>query len=501
MPEIRPTLPLKIFLSYSHHDEKLCARFLVNLGQLKNDGLIEPWTDRKITAGAEWAGAIDDNLNSAQVIILLVSPDFLDSPYCNDVEMNRAMERHQKGEAQVVPLILKKCDWETSRFASLQALPKGAKPVVDWKREDGFVDAAKGLRRLIEELCNPAPVPVRAVHMAVRRHPWRWAAGTVLALALLAGVWLWSNSRRYLKQGTDLLNIGRYPDAKPALAMAKKLNPLSTLAGCGLAAVELDGLRSDQSRFTQRLKEANHDYPRCAYLKVLSGDQEYLKGDRKGALDDYQEAVKREPGLAEAYFDIGRIRDLEGDPDGALEPYQKAAALSPTPAYHNNLGDLYFRRGEYDKAIEEYGQVANFPLSALEVAKVYRLQNNLDDAAGREEDAKSWLQQPAIQQAELSRAWAFEVSPTEQVRLVRIEEKQCYAELELAVTKFLQGDEGQAARVTLPATLGESGKCHSRKKQFTEILAWELRRLSNEVPQLTKGCEEFATKFLGVSLN
>lgn len=298
-----------------------------------------------------------------------------------------------------------------------------------------------------------------------------------------------------------MLNVGRYADARSALLESKRLNPLSRAAGCGLAAVELDAIRSDRVTFEQRLGEANHQYPHCAYLKVLSGDQKYLIGDREGALAEYQKAVQRDPGLAEAYFDTGRIRDLEGDPDGALEPYQKAAALSPaTPAYHNNLADLYFRRQEYDKALGEYGQVTNFPLSALEAAKIYRLQNKLTDAAGREEDAVQWLKDPSMQLAEQQRAWAFEVSPTQQVRLVLLDEKLCYAELELAMTQFLQGDDSEATSM-VPAALGKSGSCRSRRTELTGILRWELHRLGSEVPRLAKGSEEFAANYLGTSID
>jgi len=501
MPEALPTPPLRIFISYSHQDDELCKQFLDHLSQLEREGLIAPWSDQHLTAGEDWAGAINENLNSAHVVILLVSRGFLASKYCNDVEMDRAIERDQKGETRVVPLILRPCDWKTSRFSRLQALPKGGKPIVDWRtRDHGFLDAVEGLRRLIQEICNPAPAPVRAVQTTMRRNPWRWAGASILAAMLLAGWWLSSSSRHYLKQGTDLLNVGRYADARGALEKAKRLNPLSGAAACGLEAVELDAMRSNQVRFERRLGEAKNAYPRCAYVKMLSGDQKYSAKDLKGALTEYQGAVRREPQLAEAYFDMGRILDVEGDPDGALKPYQKAAELSPgTSAYHNNLADLYFRREDYDKAIEEYGQVANFPFAALQAAKIYRLQNKLDDAGGREEDAIRWLQDPSVQRDEQAQAWALDVSATQQVRLSVLEEKQCYAELELAMTKFLLGVESRAASA-VPTVLGESGKCHSRLRELTDILRWELRRLGNEAPQLTKGCEGFA-KYLGTTLN
>jgi TPR repeat protein len=497
MPEPRLVPPLSVFLSYSHRDEELCERFLVHLSQLKRDGLIEAWNDRRITAGAEWAGAIDEHLNSAHIIILLVSADFLASDYCNDIEMRRALERSQKGEARVVSVILRPCDWETSPFAGLQALPKGGEPVVNWKSNDhGFVDAVKGLRRLIMELCGPGPVRVQILQAAIRRYPWRWVGGLAVAAALFVCWLLSSNSRRYLNQGTDLLNVGLYAEAQPALQRAKKLNPFSRRAGCGLEAIQLDAMRSDRVQFEQHLNEANREYPHCAYLKMLTGDQKYREGDRQEALTEYQEAVKLEPQLAEAYFNMGRILDLQGDPDSALKPYQKAAQLSPgTSHYHNNLAGLYFRLGDYDKAIEEYGQVSKFPLASLEASRIYRLQNKLDDAFGREEDAIQWLKEPSVQLAEEPNAWAFDVSPTQQVRLGPFKEKECYAELELAVTMYLQGEEDKAANEVSAAF----GKCRSRQGELKDILKWELHRLGGEVHTLTQPSDNFVRKFLAPS--
>jgi len=488
--------PFKIFLSYSHHDEDLCDRFLVHLAQLKREGLIEPWHDRKITAGSEWVGAIDDNLNAADVVVLLVSADFLASDYCNDIEIKRAMERSAGGGAQVVPVILRPCDWETSRFAQLQALPTGGKPVVDWKSEDhGFLDVAKELRRMLIELCGPAPVRTRVwVQTQVRRHPWRWAAISLIAVVLLIYGALWSASRSYLRQGTSLLDIGLYPEAKPALEQARRLSPLSGSAGCGLKAIEVDVLRSKPAEFEATLREASREYPHCAYLRLLLGDQKYIAGDREGALVEYQQAVQREPKLAEAYFNMGRIWELNGEPDKALAQYQKAAELSPgTPRYHNNLANLYFHGNEYDKAIAEYGQVTEFPLSALEAANIYRLQGKLEDAAGRELDAISWLKEGSVQLMEQKYGWDLDISPTQQVRLGPLPEKECYAELELATTKYLQGDAGSA----LIAVSANMAKCERRKKELSSILKWELYRLGGEVHQFTQRTDEFADKFLG----
>jgi hypothetical protein len=507
MPDTQPRPPLKVFLSYSHHDDDMRQRFVVHLSQLTRDGLIAPWSDRQIKPGDDWAGAIDENLNSAQIIILLASPDFLASNYINDVEMDRAMERDRKGEARVVPLILKPSDWQSTRFARLQALPTGGKPVVDWPSWDhGFDDAVAGLRRMVHEMRNPAPPPVTAVRKEVSRHPWLWSFGLVIVTALLVSWWLWSNSQGYLRQGTTLLNVGRYADARPALEQAKKWNHFSSTASCGLEAIRLDSLRKD-GQFKAFLDQANRNYPNCAYLTMLNGDQKYLADDREGALAEYQKAIKLEPDLAEGQFNVGRIQVLDGHPDEALGPLKKAAELSPgTPAYHNNLAALYFQRRDYDEAIQEYGKVAEFPLSALEAATIFRLQSNLEAAtdregklemaAEREEDAIKWLQRPTAESVEQGHAWAFDVSLEEQRRLGPLDEKQCYADLESAATRYLQGDES-AAKERTNAAIGKSGKCKTRRADLTAILKWEMRRLGGEVPQLTKRTDEYTAKYLG----
>jgi len=489
----RPVPPLRVFLSYSHQDDELCEQFLKHLSELKRQRLIEPWHDRRITPGAEWAGAIDAHLEAADIIILLVSADFLASDYCNDVEMKRALERSQSGGARVVPVILRPCDWEASRFAGFQALPKGGKPVVDWPTADhGFTDTVKGLRRLIAELCGSAPVVAKVLETVVRRHPWRWACGAVFAAGVIALVILLASAQRYLNQGTDLLNTGQYAAARPLLARAKSLNPLSRAVGCAWQAVELDASHVDE----RQIEDANREFPKCPYLLMLRGDRKYMRDDLAGALDDYQEAAKSEPKLAEAHFNLGIVLDRQGKPDSALPEYRTAVQLSPgIPRYHQNLADAYFRAEAYDNAIEEYGYMGEFPLAALELAKIYCLQNKLEEAQGREEDAARWLKDPAVQRVEEQNqnGWLFEVGPLNAVRLGPLVEKQCYADLELALTRFLAGDEGIASVVRAAFE-----KCSSRKTELKEILTWELHKLGSQNAKVSERADKFAEWFLGV---
>jgi hypothetical protein len=149
----RPMQPVEVFLSYSHKDERLRDKLATHLSQLKHEGLITDWHDRKIGAGTEWAGQIDEHLNAARIILLLVSADFLASRYCYDVEMKRALARHGAGEARVIPVVLKPCDWHTAPFGKLKALPKDGLPVTKWKnRDEAFTDVARGIRAAVEEL-------------------------------------------------------------------------------------------------------------------------------------------------------------------------------------------------------------------------------------------------------------------------------------------------------------------------------------------------------------
>jgi hypothetical protein len=151
------TRPVRLFYSYSHKDEILRDELEEALALLKRQGLISGWHDRRIGAGEEWKGAIDKNLEEAQVILLLVSSSFLASDYCWDVETKRAVERHDRGEARVIPIILRPCDWQKAPFAKLQALPKDGKAVTSWSnRDEAWTDVTKGIRRAIESLsANP----------------------------------------------------------------------------------------------------------------------------------------------------------------------------------------------------------------------------------------------------------------------------------------------------------------------------------------------------------
>jgi tetratricopeptide (TPR) repeat protein len=165
---------VEVFYSYAHEDASLRDTLEKHLSLLHRQGVISQWHDRQITAGTNWAQAVDEHLERASVILLLISADFLASDYCYGIEMKRALERHQANEAHVIPILLRWVDWKDAPFAHIQALPTDAKPITAWhNRDEAFTDVAAGIRRVIEDLVLlPASTP-QAILPAVWNVPYR----------------------------------------------------------------------------------------------------------------------------------------------------------------------------------------------------------------------------------------------------------------------------------------------------------------------------------------
>lgn len=143
----------RLFCSYSHKDEELRAELEIHLKALQRRKYIEVWHDRKISGGTEWEAEIDKNLEQADIILLLVSPDFMASDYCFDVEMKRALERHEAGEARVIPVIVRAVDWGWAPFSKLNALPKDGRATKLWPdRDEAWVNVSAGIAKVVEEL-------------------------------------------------------------------------------------------------------------------------------------------------------------------------------------------------------------------------------------------------------------------------------------------------------------------------------------------------------------
>jgi hypothetical protein len=150
----RVICPVSVFYSYSHHDAELRGTLERHLSAVRRTGKISGWHDRQIGAGAEWKNEIDSHLREADIVLLLVSADFLASDYCYDIEMTTALERHRRKEAVVIPVMLREVDITGTPLADLQALPAGL-PILSRGQGQGFLDqafreVAEGIRQTVD---------------------------------------------------------------------------------------------------------------------------------------------------------------------------------------------------------------------------------------------------------------------------------------------------------------------------------------------------------------
>jgi hypothetical protein len=150
---LRTLQPIKIFYCYAHEDRDLRDRIDKHLGVLKRRGHVVVWYDREIQAGTEWEREIERQLSTADIVLLLVSADFVHSDYCYSREMQRALEMHKQGKVCILPILLRPVDWQDAPFAKLQMLPTGAKPITSWSDpEEAFEDVAKQIRAVVRTL-------------------------------------------------------------------------------------------------------------------------------------------------------------------------------------------------------------------------------------------------------------------------------------------------------------------------------------------------------------
>jgi len=148
--------PVKLFYSYSHKDMELCDELETHLKSLHDLGVISTWYDRKIELGAKWEKSIEDNLNAADIILLLISANFLSSDSCKK-EKEQAMKRYDagKGKVVVIPISLEPCHSKGQDFMKLQGLPSDFKPVTTWNnRNQAFAEIAEGIREAAEKIAT-----------------------------------------------------------------------------------------------------------------------------------------------------------------------------------------------------------------------------------------------------------------------------------------------------------------------------------------------------------
>src|SRR3954462_15012841 len=147
---------VKAFISYSHADVHFKDELEKHLATLRRNGEIESWTDTMISPSEVWNESISKSLNTADLIICLISADFINSDYCYDIEMKDALTRHNSGKAQIIPIIIRSCDWSDTPFSTIQVLPTLGKPIHEWPDQDqAYMNVVDGLKKSIRAISQP----------------------------------------------------------------------------------------------------------------------------------------------------------------------------------------------------------------------------------------------------------------------------------------------------------------------------------------------------------
>src|SRR5260221_210168 len=263
-----PTKTLKLFYCYAREDKALREELERHLASLKRQQHITTWYDREILPGAAWEKEIDTHLNAAHIILLIVSPDFMDSDYCYGIEMKRALERHEAGTARVIPIIVRPVDWVEAPFSHLQVLPTDAQPITLWSdRDHAFTDIARHIRTAVKDMQTSLMV------------------------------------QELLEEGTSLKRLKRYEEAITAYDQAIRLDPNNAVTYYH---------KANCFQSLKRYEEALTAYDQAIRLNPNDARAYYDKGNSLNDLQRYEEAltvydqaIRLDPNHALAYYDKG----------------------------------------------------------------------------------------------------------------------------------------------------------------------------------------------------
>ncbi len=334
----KPTSAIEVFFSYSHKDEDLRDELSKHLAMLKRKHVITDWHDRRIGAGKEWEQEIDERLNTADIILLLISSDFLASDYCYDIEVKTAMRRHDDGEARVIPVILRPVDWKGAPFGKLQSLPKDARPVTDWpNRDEAFRNVAQGIRVEAEELAvNQIKRLFSSLWTVERLKNWPNVISLgerilkslpdhlpeyrdVCARTAAAYVKRWT---RYLDDSPDIWGPGGIRIKKKRHEDEEQIR-VKIMADLN-RAIELDPEIGEYYYLRWCMRRPEYDYE--------SVELDYTREYERAQKSDHDRASELDPSIAEVLRERQRARD-------ALREEPETLSVSPTFSWEEFLAN------------------------------------------------------------------------------------------------------------------------------------------------------------------
>jgi len=336
-----------------------------HLMPLQRRGLITIWSDTDIDAGTAWEDEIKKHLDSAHIILLLISPDFMASDYCYSTEMERALERNATGEARVIPIILRPTAWKGAPFDKLQVLPSNAKPVTDrrsWQNEDEALnDVTEHIDPIVMELLLPL----------------------------------------YIVEAEEHVKNGRRDDALVVYERALRLSPDNIAALYGKAATLflLDRYQESLVAYDKAIEislentgnvDARFYYGKASALNKLKRYDESLQA--------YDESIRLNPHRSRTLKDKVELLLLLERYSAALEVYQQLIKVDPenAAAYHIQMGDLLVKLRRYPQALAAYSEAIRLDPDETVDKSLYHKKGELLLKLGKFEDVVATYQQAII---------------------------------------------------------------------------------------------------------
>lgn len=151
----RTPKPVKIFISYAHKDEKFKDELELHLKILQRRGIIETFSDREVRPGEVWESEISAKLLEAEIVLFLISPDFVGSDYMWDGEVKSALNRYWKDTLVIIPILVRPADIKGLDIDRFQALPTNGKAISQWAdRDEAWISVTQGLQETIEAIAQ-----------------------------------------------------------------------------------------------------------------------------------------------------------------------------------------------------------------------------------------------------------------------------------------------------------------------------------------------------------
>jgi len=253
-----------------------------------------------------------------------------------------------------------------------------------------------------------------------------------------------SSIKQLVVEGDKALNIGRYADAKRIFEEELKINPQNLQAAWGLKIAGVKETLSGEA-YKQAVDDLYKQNPKDGHVNLFLGEFYADNQELDKAITYYESAIKLDPELSEAHYDLAVLYEQQGDLNAAKVEYLKALSLSPESRYQNSLATIYFKQQQYESAVKEYGKNLEYPLSSLESAKIFWRLGYLSQALKYQKQAIELLENEVVMtKSDNQESWYIDIAQEHAVKLATLGEKKSYGYLSLSATLFLQGNAMEA---------------------------------------------------------